>query len=488
MWKRLSLRSRILLILTLLVLATLTGGLVTIWHNEAMDKLFNVLVDKNFASFQAAEELETALLMQKGYATYFYLDGNPEWLKQLEKYDGGFRNWLQKARKSSYTEPMRDILNRIGTLYQSYLETRNRVIKLYEAGEREAGARLHGEVRRQFNELFNLCEQYKVMHEYAIDRARTESQLRARFIDTLARVVISGALAFAFLLAYVLLKQVLGPIRRLALETGPDPPGDSPPDEVKALSHAVHSLMDDVDQVQTKLVRSQEHLLQAEKWALVGKLAAGVAHSIRNPLTSLKMRLYSLGKSLATSPSQKEDLAVISEEIRHIGAIVQNFLEFSRPPKLKMQHSSPSDVVDQALQLLRHRLESYRVQVELKRPQRLPELWADPDQLKEVLVNLMVNACEAMVGGGSITIEETEEKTESGALAVIRLQDTGVGVPASVQEKIFQPFFSTKEEGTGLGLSIASRIVEEHGGSLRVQSKEGQGTTFTITLPFKEGK
>ncbi len=488
MWKRLSLRSRIFLILALLVLTTLAGGLVTIWHNEAMDKLFNVLVDNNVASFQAAEELETALLMQKGYATYFFLDGNSDWLKHLEKYNESFLGWLRKARKSSYTEAMRGIINRIEAQYKGYAETRNRVIKLYEAGDRNAGARLHLEARRQFNELFNLCEQYKLMHEYAIDRARTESQVRARFINTLALVVMPGVLAFAFLLAYVLFKQVLGPIRRLAMETAPTIPGAPLPDEVKALSSQVHSLIEDVDQVQSELTRSQEHLLQSKKWAVVGKLAAGVAHSIRNPLTSVKMRLYSLSKSLEISPSQKEDFQVISEEIRHIDTIVQNFLEFSRPPKLKMQKISPSDVVDMALVLLRHRLESYRVEVQLNRSGPLPELWADPDQLKEVLVNLLVNACEAMVGGGSIVIEESEEKTEAGPTAVIRLQDTGVGVPESVQEKIFQPFFSTKEEGTGLGLSIAARIVEEHGGWLSLKSREGRGATFIINLPYKEGE
>ena len=96
------------------------------------------------------------------------------------------------------------------------------------------------------------------------------------------------------------------------------------------------------------MTRSQEHLLQSGKWAMVGKLAAGVAHSIRNPLTSVNMRLFSLKRSLAMSPSQQEDFEVISEEIRHLDTIVRNFLEFSRPPKLKMQRISPSDVVDGA--------------------------------------------------------------------------------------------------------------------------------------------
>jgi len=199
------------------------------------------------------------------------------------------------------------------------------------------------------------------------------------------------------------------------------------------------------------------------------------------------MRLFSLSRNLDLSESQREDFEVIAEEIRHIDTIVQNFLEFSRPPKLKMQKVSPSDVVDMAIQLLRHRLEMCDVQVELNRQDRLPETLLDSDQLKEVLVNLVVNASEAMRGGGLIMITEEQEVVESlGSVLVIRVSDDGPGIPESIQDKIFQPFFSTKEEGTGLGLGIANRIVEEHGGWLDLKSREGEGATFIINLPLKE--
>jgi signal transduction histidine kinase len=201
------------------------------------------------------------------------------------------------------------------------------------------------------------------------------------------------------------------------------------------------------------------------------------------------MRLFSLERSLARTPAQSEDFEVISEEIRHIDSIVQNFLEYSRPSKLKMQKVSPSEVVDLSLTLLRHRLKSYGIELELRRPAALPVVRADPDQLKEVFVNLVVNACEAMTDGGSIVIEEEATVLQPlGPVAVIRIRDTGPGIPSAIQEKIFEPFFSTKEEGTGLGLSIAVRIVQQHGGLLRLKSKEGEGTTFTITLPCREDK
>jgi signal transduction histidine kinase len=489
MWKRLSLRTRVFWLLAALVLTTLAGGLVTIWHTRGMNDLLGSLIDKHVASYQAAYELEASLLQQKGFPTYYFLDSNPDWLKQMEQHRQNFEGWLQKARKSAYTEAMSELIEQIDKGYRSYLISRGEVIELYQRGEREEGASQHWEVRRQFTELLNLCQRYKLMHEYAISRVRTESQTQARFINAFALAALPGVAILGVLLAYILIKQILEPIRRLALETAPanrETPGS---DEVKALSHQVHSIIENVDQAQSELERSQEHLLQSGKWAMVGKLAAGVAHSIRNPLTSVNMRIYSLKRSLPMSPSQQEDFEVISEEIRHLDAIVRNFLEFSRPPKLKMQRVSPSDVVDGAVQLLRYRLESYGVEVKLLRDERLPEIAADPDQLKEVLANLLVNAYEVMVNGGVITIrEEVEPNTPLGPAVVIRVSDTGPGISEAVRDKVFQPFFSSKEEGTGLGLSIATRIIEDHGGRLDLESKKNEGATFIITLPLGESK
>jgi signal transduction histidine kinase len=475
------------MILAALVLTTLGGGLVTLWHTYQMGHLFSSVIDPAVMGLQAAEELETALVRQKGLTTYYFLDGDPDWLKQLEQLKESFHVWLNKARGSAQTDDERSILNQIESEYIHYVYARDQVIELYKAGKRKAGAERHWEVRKQFFAIQGLCDQYKEIQKEQIRQARVESRAQTRFIKGLTLVALPSVLVLGLVLAYILLNQILKPIRILSMESG-GMEMDSPlPMEMTALRERVHSLIENVDQTQSELEQSRAHLLQAEKLAMVGKLAAGVAHTIRNPLTSVNMRLFSLERSLKLSQTQREDFEVIAEEVRHIDTIVQNFLEFARPPKLKMQSISPSEVVDMALQLLRHRLESYGVQVELDRQHPLPEVKADPEQLKEVLINLLVNACEAMGEGGSILIREEEGVAEPlGRVVVIRVKDNGPGIPKSVRDKVFQPFFSTKEEGTGLGLSIAYRIVEEHGGWLSLKSREGEGTTFTITLPCRE--
>jgi signal transduction histidine kinase len=487
MWKNLSLLSRILIMLCVLVGITLAGGLVSLWHTYTIDGLLVAVADLDVPALEAAQELETSLAMQKGYVTYYFQDQNPEWLKQLEKHHQEFEGWLKKARQWAVTDKERAILNDIESQYIRYTFVRDEVTKLYNGDRKIEGLDLQKRIRGQFFQIIELCRQFKRAYEERILEARRKTRDRASMVNALAVVALLSVVILGAILGSILIKDVLGPIRRLAMEADFPKSELVAGNEVKALSLRFQTLINDVDQTKSSLKSSREHLQQAEKWAIVGKLAAGVAHSVRNPLTSVKMRLFSMERTLDLAPSQKEDFEVISEEIGHIDTIVNNFLEFSRPPKLKMQRVSPSEVVDMAIQLLRHRLDSHDVKVEVRRTQRLPDIQADPDQLKEVLVNLLVNACESMVQGGSIRIEEELSPTEAeGPAIIIQVSDNGPGIPLSIQDKLFQPFFSTKEEGTGLGLSIATRIVEDHGGWLDVRSKEGEGSTFVITLPITE--
>ena len=487
MWNMVNLRLRIYLILIALMFITLAGGLIMVWYTYQMQGILTHIVEKNVAAFQASAALEEALVNQKGFVSYYYLDGDPDWLRQLGEYRQIFKERLKKVHSLIETEEQEEAINLIESDYNDYITIKDQVIEYYKSGERDAGARLHREMRDRFFKILERCETYKRLHSELITGAREESQTQAGRLRIIAITAILAVFILGVLLAFVLIHHILGPLRKLALEA--DRVGDTGQsgDEVKTLSRSVRGLIEDANHTQVELEKSRESLLQAEKMALVGKLAAGMAHSIRNPLTSVKMRLFSLDRTLGLSNTQEDDFEVISEEIRHIDTIVQNFLEFSRPPKLKMQMVSPSEVVDLAIQLLQHRLSSYDVDVHVERKTRLPEILVDPEQLKEVLVNIVVNGCEAMKGGGSIVVREDVDFVEPlGRVIVIEVSDDGPGIPDSIQDKVFQPFFSTKEEGTGLGLSIVARIVEEHGGQISVKSKEGEGSSFIITLPAKE--
>ncbi len=486
MWKRISLRGRIYTILTTLVLITSLGAIIMVWYSFRMETVLTSMINRNLIAYETAEALETALINQKGFVTYYFLDGDPDWLKQLGEYRQIFKDQLNKALTFIDDPKQKDAINQIDSEYHAYVDIKDRVIDFYKAGKRRAGSELHPKARERFFRILALCENFKDIQKKGILSSRQNINNQAKKSRIIAGTTILINLLLVILLAFVLINQILGPVRKLSIEADRGSAYQGTDNEIQALRHRLYGLIDEIDQTQSELTKSREHLLQAEKMALVGKLAAGMAHSIRNPFTSVKMRLFSLERSLNLTETQKDDLKVISEEIRHIDTIVQNFLEFSRPPKLKMQQISPSTVVDLALQLLEHRLKSYDASIDVVRHYPLPDIQADPEQLKEVIVNLVVNSCEAMEKGGKITIQEEAFLESPKKVAVIRLTDTGPGIPATIIDKIFQPFFTTKEEGTGLGLSIAARIVEEHHGRLEVTSTEGGGATFIITLPLME--
>jgi len=483
MWRGVSLRIRIYLILVCLVTITMGGGLVMVWYTYRMQHLLSHIVDRDVATFRAALTLENALANQKGFLTYFLLDGDPDWLRQLGEYRQIFRQRLDHVRLLVAAPEEKTALDTIESEYNAYIDIKDQVIEHYRRGNHSPADRLHKEVRDRFFSLLNRCEKFNDLTLQKMSDVRNRNRADGGELRIIAVTVMGVALLLGIALAFVLVNQILRPLRMLASETRPEGGLAGSDNEVKALTQSVRGLIEDADQTQVALARSRENLLQAEKMALVGKLAAGMAHSIRNPLTSVKMRLFSVGRGHTLSKSQEEDFAVISEEIRHIDALVENFLEFSRPPKLKIQAISPSLVVDRTLQLLHHRIRSFGVTVKSERNGPIPQIQGDVEQLTEVLVNLVVNACEAMDGDGSILIREEAVDGKDGRVMILEVSDTGPGIPEPLLSKVFDPFFTTKEEGTGLGLSIVRRIVEEHGGSLEVRSREGSGATFTITLP-----
>ncbi|MFA5903659.1 MAG: ATP-binding protein [Desulfobacula sp.] len=485
----LSLKARVYLVNAILLGITLVGAILMVWYTYKIENVFKTIISKNVMIFESAESLGTALVNQKGYVTYFFQDGNPEWLVELARYRTLFENTLQELNGLVEAPWEKKVLNQIENDYKEYVKSRNEVIDIYKKGDKEKGFALHQNVRRLFFSILELCNQFKNFHKEKIETAIEKSQEEANGFRIIALMAIVSVTLLSLLVNFIFARHIMEPIRKLILQVDSEDGTEKPRDEVDALKRGVLGLLEDAEETHQKLKQSQESLLQSEKMALIGKLAAGTAHSIRNPLTSVKMRLFSLNRSAALSNTQREDLNVISGEIIQINKIVENFLEFARPPKLVMKRLSPSLAVDSAVYLLDQRLRSYHVILKIERSGLLAETLIDPEQLKEVLVNIIINACEAMKNGGSIIVREEEMEIEPLKKAdVIRISDNGEGIPEEIKKNIFDPFFTTKEEGTGLGLSIAFNIIHEHGGTIEVQSKQGKRTDFIITLPIKENE
>ncbi len=483
-WKKSRLSFRVFFNISVLLGVTLVIGGTSVWHASRFKTMVNRLVEEDIAALQAARGMQTAIANHKGFATYFFLDGDPKWLEQLRQQRHDFQKWLEKAEGLNEKSKFSSLLDQIKEKYKYYIRKKDEVVELYKKGLREKGEKRHWEVRSLFFELNELCEQYEQATQDNIILARKTSRRCFQHASTISLALIAAALGLGLFLGIMLFTQVLSPIRRLTREASESEDELPEGDEVNTLSRRVHGLMEDMDRTRTELQQSKELLMNSEKMALVGKLATEVAHSIRNPMTSINMRLFSLDRSLDLDEAQKEDFQVVAKEMRRLDNIVRNFLEFSRPHKLRKQRLNICDIVNMSLDLLSYRIELHGVKIKWEPDESLKPVEADPELLKEVFVNLIVNACEAMEKEGQIDIiaEEAADKNTGPAIRV-KVMDNGPGMSEEVRARVLEPFETTKEEGTGLGLFIVVRIIEEHGGHLELESAEGEGTAFVITLP-----
>jgi signal transduction histidine kinase/CheY-like chemotaxis protein len=233
-----------------------------------------------------------------------------------------------------------------------------------------------------------------------------------------------------------------------------------------------------------ELERSQAQLVQAEKMAAVGRLAASIAHEINNPLQAIHNSLHLTLRPSLPVDKQARYLAMAQEEVERLIDIVRRLLEFYRPSRGRRAHADINAVVENVLALTNKRLQHGHIAVETQLAPDLPTLRVVPDQLAQVFLNIVINAVEAMPGGGRLRIRT--KRTSDGKWVQIAFTDNGPGMDEETRASIFEPFFTTKSTGTGLGLAISYGIIERHGGRIEVQTAPRKGSTFAVQLPITE--
>jgi signal transduction histidine kinase len=246
------------------------------------------------------------------------------------------------------------------------------------------------------------------------------------------------------------------------------------------------------NEMTARLGRARElemQLHQAEKGAVVGRLAAAIAHEIRNPLNYINLTLDHLRSSFAPADEAKRETFIkltdqLKAEVARINRHITDFLKYSRPSKLELQNIDVGAEAEDALRIVEARAQENGIQMTVQQDDSLRSVLADRESLRSVLTNLVINAVEAIDGeGGTVSIKLSNVEDNS---IKVEISDTGCGISAQDISKVFEPYFSTKETGTGLGLAIVKKAIDDHGGSISVSSKEGSGTTFTIILPATE--
>ncbi|MBU5614342.1 sensor histidine kinase [Geomonas azotofigens] len=242
-----------------------------------------------------------------------------------------------------------------------------------------------------------------------------------------------------------------------------------------------------VQQRTQEITRMQAQLIRSEKLASLGELVAGIAHEINNPLTGILVFASLIQSNPKLDPVLKNDIETVLRETKRCAGIVKGLLEFARCAPPQKTPCSLNEISDAALELVRHQILFQDVTIARNYSGRIPSLLIDPNQIEQVLVNMLVNAGHALRGEGMVMVVTGIDPVQGQAF--IKISDNGCGIPEANLDRIFDPFFTTKSnKGTGLGLSVSYGIIQEHGGHIEVQSQEGAGTTFTILLPMPEAE
>lgn len=236
-----------------------------------------------------------------------------------------------------------------------------------------------------------------------------------------------------------------------------------------------------ISQYAEELARSQAQLIQAEKLAAMGRLTASIAHELNNPLQAIQNCLHLILHRSLEQDKQRKYLSMAQEEVERLIGTVQRMLDFYRPSTRQHRATDVHQVVEDVLALTNKRLERGRVRVRRAFDPRVPPLNAIKNQLKQVFLNLVINAVEAMPKGGELTVRTA--LSPDGDWVSITFCDQGTGLSQQARAHLFEPFYTTKRKGTGLGLSVSYGIIEQHGGNIEVDSSEGKGSCFTVRLP-----
>ena len=252
--------------------------------------------------------------------------------------------------------------------------------------------------------------------------------------------------------------------------------------EKRELEEWGNTLEKKVSERAEEMKKINAQLFRSEKLASLGKLAAGVAHEINNPLTGILTNSSLLLEDLDENDPRRDDVQVMVNETIRCREIVKRLLDFARQTKPQKRLASIGALIENIVLLVRNQASFRNIAIEKDLDADIPEVLVDPDQIQQVFVNIILNAAEAMTKGGSLKIHSS--RAPDGRSIIVRIADTGPGISEEVRERIFDPFYTTKEHGTGLGLSISYGIIEQHGGTISVESTIGKGSTFTIQIPI----
>ena len=473
-----------------MVLPALLIGAEAIRSNQLERRALDAL-GESMARTRTYAELETAMFNQSEIV-WRYLSGMDTSAARELRLSGDVVRYWQGRWRAELRPEERDLADGVAALQREFQLVGDSVIALYDAGDREAAyrtaqvelkGRLHPALTAMNREVYRRARESSVRGAYT----RLEEILAGESRTLVG--LIGLAVALGLFASWMIARSLARPISELTGAMAVVGSGrlDHPiavrsRDEIGELAGAFARMTANLRHNIAQLAQAQAQLVQSEKLASIGEMAAAVAHGLRNPLASLRAAAQ-LVRRHPEAPSAREHLDAIITEVDRLDRRITHLLSFSRPAPFRPMPEHLPRLVEGLLPAFAEPVRERGVELEVDLPAGLPEVRVDPIQLEQALVELVSNALDAMPKGGRLRIGASVSNGTEPAEVAIEVSDTGGGIPEHLLASVCEPFFTTRQEGTGLGLAIAKRYVEQNGGRLDIESRPGSGTTIRVRLP-----
>jgi two-component system sensor histidine kinase HydH len=479
-------------------LLLLVVGVGAAWYVHRLQHRVSDELKANVSSLRAAEELVIAWHEVRTLLDHYLLTGDPKYLAAVPALRPRAEQWLAEAERWGTASNEKEMMSRLRRGHGQFF------VELERLRGNPTGS-LDQKVKELIDnvltrEILQPTQNYLALNAAESDESINENQVFAtRLIWALLLLGTCGSGAglvagFGFARAFQRsLVQLSLPIRAAAghLEEVVGPVTFSSTADLHEMESVLRMIAGQIGAVVERLRQSEREVLRAEQLAALGQMAAGMAHELRNPLTSMKILVQT---ALAGERRERlaelsgiglggRDLIVLEEEITRLERLIQSFLQFAKPPQLEKRIVDVRPLISQAVQFLTDRAALCATHIETSLPPEAVRGEVDGAQFRQVLLNLLLNALDATGSGGVVWVDL---RAEPDGWLRLRVADNGKGLPAALDDQIFSPFVTTKETGLGLGLSISKRIIESHGGEISAANRSEGGAVFTIRLPGPE--
>ncbi|HEV3261510.1 MAG TPA: ATP-binding protein [Gemmataceae bacterium] len=468
----------------------LVAGVGIAWQMHQSQKTASAALALDVAGMRAGEEVAIGIRDVKTQLYRFLLTGDRKHLEAVPALRQETARWLAEAQRAAVTPEEQEFVARARKGYQHFFDKFDRIAK--QPADRDLTPRVRGLMRDALiNEILVPAQAYLDFNEVEIAQTNADNlRMTDRMVLGLLALGVCGPVS-GVLAGFGIARRVTRSIGRLSVPVR-DAAGKlneivgpitiSARWGLEELEAVLHRIAEQTGAVVERLQQSQREVLRAEQLAAVGQMAAGMAHELRNPLMSMKLLVQAAAERSPSAVLDHHDLAVLEEEITRLERLVQTLLDFARPPQLEKQTFDARGLLEQTAGLVSGRAQQQGVRIECALPREPVVVQADVGQLRQVLLNLLLNALDALPNGGTVWLQMAA--AGPGRWLTLRVADTGPGLPAGLAQRIFEPFLSTKETGIGLGLSICKRIIEAHGGEVVASDRPEGGALFTVRLPL----